>query len=511
MIKRAIRIRTIFLLLFALLVAALPALAEEKPFVELDIYAVNDFHGALRAEGDKPGVAVLAGAMLQLGAQNPQGTIILGGGDMFSGTLEADEYEGMPVVYAMNQMGFSADVLGNHSFDYDQKVLGKQAAAATFPFLAANLKMAEGNTNFIKPYVMLNRNGLRIAVVGVASEDTLLKSSYSNTQGVELLDSATTVQKYINEAKEKGAQVVILLADWGSWQDGTGRITGEITGLLDKITGVDAVVTGNNHQRVFGEYKGIPLVQAGSNGEAIGKIHLLYSRIDKGIIGANATLLKVRKEEWKENPAVAKMVEPILADIDKKYSGVVAQNIYPLTNDRYGESSLAEHFTDLLLRGFNADVAILNGGAFRNDLPAGPITLRLLEQAYPYKNEIVIMQLKGSDILAALEYGIGNEKIGEVRFAGIRLAIDEDLPQGSRITGNVLRDNTTIDINKVYKVVTNEFLANGGDGYISLTRGENMRSAGGIKEFFNFALRSEKNVNYRADGRLAIGYLKQAS
>ena len=113
------KIGAIILMILVLMMAALPVMAEEKPFVEIDIYSVNDFHGALRAEGGKPGVALLAGAIQQLGAENPAGSIILGGGDMFAGTLDADEYDGMPVIYAMNQMGFSADVMGNHIFDYD--------------------------------------------------------------------------------------------------------------------------------------------------------------------------------------------------------------------------------------------------------------------------------------------------------------------------------------------------------------------------------------------------------
>lgn len=499
----------IILLILVLMMAALPVMAEEKPFVEIDIYSVNDFHGALRAEGAKPGVALLAGAIQQLITENPAGSIILGGGDMFAGTLDADEYEGMPVIYAMNQMGFSADVIGNHIFDYDQKVIAKQATAATFPFLGANLQFSE--SNFIKPYVLLNRNGLKIAVIGVATEETLLKSSYRNNQGVTMLPTTEIVQKYIDEVRNKGAQIVILLTHCASFQNNKGQITGEITSLLEKVHGADAAITGHSHQKVFGAYKELPIVQAGSNGEAIGKIHLLYSRIDKKIIGANASLVSVNKDKWKESSNIAKMVDPILADIDKKYSGVVAQNIYPLSNDRYGESSLAEHFTDLLLKGFNADVAILNGGAFRSDIPAGPITLRLMQQAYPYKDQIVVMQLKGSDLLAALEYGVGNEKVGEVRFAGVKLAVDLDLPQGTRIIENRLADNSFIDLNKQYKVVTNEFLAKGGDGYITLTKGENIRYAGDIKEFFNFALRNEKTVNYRTDGRLSVGYLRLAS
>ena len=93
----------------------------------------------------------------------------------------------------------------------------------------------------------------------------------------------------------------------------------------------------------------------------------------------------------------------------------------------------------------------------------------------------------------------------------MKLGVDLDLPQGNRIIENRLADNSFIDLNKQYKVVTNEFLAKGGDGYISLMKGENIRYAGDIKEFFNFALRNEKTINYRADGRLSVGYMRLAS
>ena len=97
----------IWLTLLLLLIAT-AVNAAEKNFVEIDIYSVNDFHGHLRAEAADPGIAVLSGVINELMKQNPVGSLLLGGGDMFSGTIDANEYQGLPVVTAMNKMGFRA-------------------------------------------------------------------------------------------------------------------------------------------------------------------------------------------------------------------------------------------------------------------------------------------------------------------------------------------------------------------------------------------------------------------
>ncbi|MCD8360812.1 MAG: hypothetical protein LUC29_08385 [Acidaminococcaceae bacterium] len=118
--------------------------AAEKPFVEIDIYSVNDFHGHLRAEAADPGMAALAGAVSELMKQNSEGALFVGAGDMFSGTIDANEYQGQPVVIAMNKMGFAANAAGNHIFDYPLEIIKKQAAAAEFPLLGANILTAAG-------------------------------------------------------------------------------------------------------------------------------------------------------------------------------------------------------------------------------------------------------------------------------------------------------------------------------------------------------------------------------
>lgn len=110
-------------------------LAEAAP-VQIDIYSVNDLHGRLRAAENAPGAALNL-----LTAANPKGTLIVGGGDMLSGSIDADSFVGLNAVEAMNIMGFAANCAGNHAFDYNFLAIVRQAKAADFPLLRRILQM----------------------------------------------------------------------------------------------------------------------------------------------------------------------------------------------------------------------------------------------------------------------------------------------------------------------------------------------------------------------------------
>lgn len=494
-------------LVLLLLLLPLTTLAAEKPLVEIDIYSINDFHGYLRAEGTAPGAAVLAGTTYELMKQNPTGSLLLGGGDMLSGTIDANEYQGMPAVMVMNKMAFAANVAGNHIFDYPLDVIKKQAAAADFPFLAANI-LAKGSTKTaepFQPYRLVQRNGLTIGIVGLVTEETKTKASESNMSGVDIVAPMQVAQHYIDEVREKGAQVVVLLTHIGSNQ-GTGTaVQGEIKPLLQKLHGVDAVITAHTHLVVSGMDQGIPLVQAGCHGEAIGRIHLLYSRLEKKVVASSSRVYKLAELPKVQDSATEKLLEPVFKEVDSKYNSVLAVNSNLLTNNIHGESRVADYFMDILRGGFRADVALYNGGAIRADLPAAPITTRDLIKIFPFNNDLYTAEIKGTDLRLALEHGIGNPKIGLIRFSGLQVTADINKPEGSRITKIILSDGSDLATDKYYKIVTNDFMINGGDGYISLKNAQNLRDCGKDKVFFSFALRSFKTINCpAADNRLQI-------
>lgn len=496
----------IWLTLLLLLIAT-AVNAAEKNFVEIDIYSVNDFHGHLRAEAADPGIAVLSGVINELMKQNPVGSLLLGGGDMFSGTIDANEYQGLPVVTAMNKMGFSANTAGNHIFDYPLDVIKRQAAAANFPILGANIVEAAGDrvAEPFKPYVMLQRNGLTIGILGLTTVETKEKASQFNLQKVKILPPEQIAQVYVDELRRQGAQIIVLLTHIGSSQGEKHGITGEIVPILQKIHGVDAVVTGHSHLCVSGTYGDIPVIQAGCYGEAVGRINLLYSMAAQKVVSANSRIYKLSELPRVQDNAMERFLEPIFKNIDSKYNEILAVNNQVLINDRNGESRVGDFFMDVLKNGFKADVALYNGGAIRDTLPSGRVTVRDLLKIFPFDSTIYTAEVKGSDLRQVLEHGIGNPDISRLRFSGLQISADIRREEGQRISSVTLSDGSTLADEKYYKVISNDFMFSGGDGFYSLQNARHLRDCGKDKTFFAFALRSLKMVDYPAhDERLQI-------
>ena len=115
-----------------------------------------------------------------------------------------------------------------------------------------------------------------------------------------------------------------------------------------------------------------------------------------------------------------RFLEPIFKNIDSKYNEILAVNSQVLTNDRNGESRVGDFFMDVLKNGFKADVALYNGGAIRDTLPSGRVTVRDLLKIFPFDSTIYTAEVKGSDLRQVLEHGIGNPDISRLRFSGCR-------------------------------------------------------------------------------------------
>lgn len=163
-----------------------------------------------------------------------------------------------------------------------------------------------------------------------------------------------------------------------------------------------------------------------------------------------------------------RFLEPIFKNIDSKYNEILAVNSQVLTNDRNGESRVGDFFMDVLKNGFKADVALYNGGAIRDTLPSGRVTVRDLLKIFPFDSTIYTAEVKGSDLRQVLEHGIGNPDISRLRFSGLQISADIRREEGQRISSVTLSDGSTLADEKYYKVISNDFMFSGGDGFYSL-------------------------------------------
>ena len=178
MLKKVNSFLALILVLVLTLVAA-PALAADSDQITLQILSVNDFHGALVGAGKNPGAAKLAQYIKEAKAKNPDGTLILSAGDLFQGSADSNLMYGKPVVDSMNEIGFDAMAIGNHEFDWGIDVLKARQAQSRFPYLAANIvDRATGQlVGFAKPYVIIERAGLKVGIIGIATPETAYTAS----------------------------------------------------------------------------------------------------------------------------------------------------------------------------------------------------------------------------------------------------------------------------------------------------------------------------------------------
>lgn len=479
------------------------ASSNEKPLVELDLYLINDFQGQLRHNGDIPGAATLASSIFELGKNNPGGTIILGGGDMIHGTLDSKLHDGIPAILALNNFGFSASVLGTDELIYSKAIVEKQQKTAAFPFLAANI-IDKNGTPIFSPYKIIERKGLKIAIIGLANNKTAFKVLPSNIEGYTFQEPSKIVNKYIQEVKEKGADVVVLLTHLGI-NVNDGKITGDILPTLETAKNVDAVFAASNNKKISTSYNNIPVVEAGVNGTAIGRVHLLYSRIEKKVIAANSKLYNIHYGMVSENEKIANLLAPLFKEVDEKYGQVIANNVLPLSNNFQAKSAAGDLIADFIKKAGNSEIAIINGGSIRTTIPNGPITLRSLLELYPYDGNLVTMNLKGSDLIDTMEnaFNLKNTALG--RFSGLKITADMSKPLNQRILSIVTTsDGLKIKPDKYYKVVTNDYLAAGGSNYLALTKGTDLKTGPKIQQVLEFLFRSHKTINYTLDDRLTL-------
>ena len=433
----------------------------------IDILGINDFHGALEESGKDPGLAKLGSYLRQNHDRNPEGTLILSAGDMFQGSMLSTVLKGKPVTAAMNDIGFDAMALGNHEFDWGIKTLQGLKDLADFPFLAANLfdRRTGEQPEGIEPYVVIKRQGTTIGIIGLITLETLECTSSERLTGLEIRDPAMVLRNTIPKVRQQGAEVVVVLSHLGCSLV-NGQLTGEAVELVKAVPGIDALLAGHSHQMLAGEIQGVPVVQAAYNGRAVESIRLFYSRGQKQLLESLGTVADIIPANLMPDPGVSAIIDSYGSEVKSAQSVILGQNLSELAHDRYQVSPVGCWVSDVIRQAASADVAFLNGGSLRTPLPAGNLTVGQFWNLVPFDNTMVLQEMTGTDILKVLEYGINNAKYGSIQFSGLKVHYDAAKPAGQRVFAITLADKTPLVREKSYRVVANDFIAGGGDGFI---------------------------------------------
>lgn len=470
----------------------------------IDIFSVNDFHGALSENGKNPGMPKIAGFLREKAAQNPAGTIFVSAGDMFQGTPESNLLYGKPVVEAMNELGFAAMTLGNHEFDWGIPVLQERITQSKFPYLAANVidKVNENPASFVKPYVITERKGIKIAIIGLATPETAAKTNPKYSKNYVFADPVKTVNQLVPKLKQQGANIIIILSHLGSEMDEAQVITGEAADFAQQVQGIDAIISGHTHRKVAGMVNSIPIVQAAYNGRAVGQISLYFSKTSKKIINTECKVIELSPNNLAPDKAVQAIIDKAEQEVAPVKNIVLGNTTSGLEHEKYTHSVLGQWVTDTMRRQAKADIAFENGGGLRAGIPAGTITMGTLYQVVPFDNTLVTVELTGQQVVEVLAHGIYNKQIGMVQFSGIQVEYDTSLPENKKLVNVTLPDGSNIDLTKKYKVVTNDFMAQGGDGFAMFGQGRQLFDTQiPLRDCLLEVITRDKQINHTLDER----------
>lgn len=436
---------------------------------EIVILHNNDLHGRIDGieEGGEPrgSIARLAGMANVIRAMYPGRVLWLDGGDTTHGTTVANLFFGASVIDAYNFVGIDAMVAGNHDYNYGHDVLLMRANQAQFPILAGNAVYMKSGESFLPSHTFFDVDGLRVAVFGFSPITTPVTTHPKNVEALTFMDPLEVAAELVPQLREQ-ADLVIALTHIGFAED---RL------LATAVPGIDVIVGGHSHTEV--DYPSVVadtiIVQAHEYGRFLGFVKLVVE--DGRIVSHEGRLLPTTADMPVDLEAQARVDswQAQLADRLGEHLGFTTVHLDgERTHSRTRETNLGNLVTDTMREVLRADLALTNGGGIRASIPAGPVTLGDVYSVLPFDNTLAGVEATGADVLAALEHGVSQYPIdwgGFLQVSGVTFSFNPDNAPGERVDKSSVKVNgEPIELNRVYRVATNDFLAAGGDAYTML-------------------------------------------
>ena len=439
----------------------------------LRVLTTNDFHGSLETKvlawsNPRPvgGAAAVAGMMDRLAQACACATIRLDAGDVMQGSPASNLSYGKASVEAFNAMGYAASAIGNHEFDWGVDTLAARVRDAHFAWLSANLRERESGRSppWTGAWRMVTAGRWRIAVVGYSTEETPSTTRPSNVAALVFDSGAARLDAAIAAARAADPDFVIVVAHAGAFCNRDQGCAGEVITLARALTNrPDLIVSGHTHSLITTTVNGIPIVQARSNGTALGVVDFVDS--------AGTRVARVRVETvWadRESPdtAVTRVVDGFVQRTAPLSRREIATLAAPM--ERRGDQyALGNLIADAYRAAGRADVAIVNNGGIRADLPAGPVTWGQLFEVVPFQNYVVRLRVTGAVLKATLEHAVGMAD-ARAHVSGITVRVAAANPVGQRVTSVTLADGRALLDTATYTLAVPDFMAAGGSGYAML-------------------------------------------
>lgn len=475
-------------------------------------------------------------------------TILLSGGDINTGVPESDMQDAVPDFVGMNLLGYDAMAVGNHEFDNSLDILDMQAELADFPMLAANIYKKDTNERYFDPYKVFTINGLKIAVIGLTTQDTAKLVNPDNVSNIHFEDPQVEIKKVLKEIEEnEKVDLVFATTHMGHYQDGNNgsEAPGDVKlarsleeGQLDAIIGGHSqnpvcMEPGTNEYADFkpgddcapDQQKGTWIMQAHEWGKYVGradfeyydgKLHLAnYALIPVNLLDDNDEVIG---ERIQQDATVKALLLPYQQQGQELLDEKISNTTGKLEGDRNVVRSQQTNLGHLLGEAYRtyktvgADFGVMNSGGVRDSIQDGDITYRDVLTVQPFGNFVTKATMTGQEVKEYLGV-VATKSAGSGAYAQLdNITLDVDCDAGSVTITDINDKGFDLDATYTFSVIS--FSAAGGDNYpIIDVQSTQLTDAYVLREFFvnNPQISADsynknlENIKYFSNGQAVKG------
>ena len=503
-----------FLAIFSLLVFGL--LAVQQPVgtgaapqrAHLVILGTTDMHGRIfpvdyyTNKYDNVGIAKVA-TLIKDARKNDPDLLLLDSGDTIQGTpLEylhnrRNNTPPDPMMLAMNALHYDAMAVGNHEYNFGLKVVEKARSEAQFPWLSANTYRTNSETNYHKPYIVKEVEGVRVGILGLTTPGIPNWENKPNYEGLEFRETVSEAKKWVKVLREtEKVDLVVIPMHMGLEEDlrtgilNPSQVPNEnaAIAIARQVPGIDVILMGHTHRDTPSLFvNGVLLTQANRWASHLARVDLYLEKNEKTgrwqVLAKSARTIPVT-EKTEIDPEIARIGEPYHKETQDWLARTIGQSSEDLTSQgcRFRDTAIIDLIQRVQLEAGKADVSM--AACFNPDarIPKGPVTVRDIAGLYEYENTLVTLDLTGQQIKDALEHSakyfreyqqgksladLIDTRIPGYNFdmaEGVTYDLDLTRPFGQRVQ-NLKFKGQPLGPTQKLRVVTNNYRVNGGGGY----------------------------------------------
>jgi 2',3'-cyclic-nucleotide 2'-phosphodiesterase (5'-nucleotidase family) len=480
MIRRPISVLSslaVLALVLGRVAAAVPAAAQDPapgggPW-NLTIFHTNDTHSAFlprpaawRDDGRMVGGVIALAWHLADQRRLAGENLLLDGGDFMTGNpvclLAQDGVPGVAIARMMSGLGYDAGVIGNHEFDVGAELASRLVPLFSYPLFGGDIVDAEGLPAFRREPIIFERGGLKVGVFGFSCTGMAEVVTAAKLGGLHMAAQAALARE-IAARLDPDTDLIILITHNGV--DGDKALAQELTGA-----GIDVIVGGHSHTRLKQPVlaNGILIVQAGGQMTNLGRLDLQVA--DDRVVSYDGRLIDLWSDGTFADEDLNAMVAGYENSVMNEYGRQIGTLVGGLSKGE-GEHNLGNWLADCLRSAADADVGLINGGGIRKPLQAGPITALDITELLPFANNLVRLNLSGTQLATVVQQNAnagvsGNH--GILQVSGLRYTYRAAADGVAAVVGDITVGGEPLDPARVYRVAMPDFVTMMNDVYLKI-------------------------------------------